>query len=278
MYRLDLEKAEEPKIKLSTSGGSYRKQESSGKTSISASLTTLKPLTVDHIKVWKILKEIGILSLVQPLSTVQLFATPWTVAHQASLPSPTPRVYSNSCSLSQWCHPNISSCRPLLLPPSIFPNIRVFSNESALCLRCVCEVAQSCPTLCDPVDCSPPGSSVHGFSRQEYWSGLPFPFPGDLPNPGIEPGSPTLQADTLSSEPPGKPPGSQRIRVSASTSVLPMYIQDWFPFLCPPCSPRDSQESSPTPQFKSINSLALSFLYSPTFKSIHDYWKNHSLD
>ena len=45
-----------------------------------------------------------------------------------------------------------------------------------------------------------------------------------------------------------------------------------------PCSSRDSQESSPTPQFKSINSLALSFLYSPTVTSIHDYWKNHSLD
>ena len=44
-----------------------------------------------------------------------------------------------------------------------------------------------------------------GFSRQEYWSGLPFPSPGDLPNPGIEPRSPTLQADSLPSEPPGKP-------------------------------------------------------------------------
>ena len=45
-----------------------------------------------------------------------------------------------------------------------------------------------------------------------------------------------------------------------------------------PCRPRDSQESSPTPQFKSISSSALSFLYSPTFTSIHDHWKNHSLD
>ena len=45
-----------------------------------------------------------------------------------------------------------------------------------------------------------------GFSRQEYWSGLPFPSPGDLPDSGIEPGSPTLQADALTSEPPGKPP------------------------------------------------------------------------
>ena len=44
-----------------------------------------------------------------------------------------------------------------------------------------------------------------GFSRQEYWSGLPFPSPGDLPDPAIEPGSPALQADALPSEPPGKP-------------------------------------------------------------------------
>ena len=44
-----------------------------------------------------------------------------------------------------------------------------------------------------------------GFSRQEYWSGLPFPSPRDLPDPGIEPGSPALEADPLTSEPPGKP-------------------------------------------------------------------------
>ena len=48
---------------------------------------------------------------------------------------------------------------------------------------------QSCLILCNPVDCSPPGSSVHGFSRQEYWSGFPDPPPGDLPDPGIEPTS-----------------------------------------------------------------------------------------
>ena len=50
-------------------------------------------------------------------------------------PSPTPRVYSNSCPLSQWCHPTISTCHPLLLLPSVFPNIRVFSNESVLHIR-----------------------------------------------------------------------------------------------------------------------------------------------
>ena len=66
-------------------------------------------------------------------------------------------------------------------------------------------VAQSCLTLCNPMDCSPPSSFVHGFSRQEYWSGLPRLSPGDLPDPGIEPTSPTLWADSLLSEPPEKP-------------------------------------------------------------------------
>ena len=50
-----------------------------------------------------------------------------------------------------------------------------------------------------------------GFSRQEYWSGLPFPSPGGLPEPGIEPGSPALEADDLTSEPPGKPQSDMRI-------------------------------------------------------------------
>ena len=64
---------------------------------------------------------------------------------------------------------------------------------------------KSCPTLCDPMDCSPPGSSIHGIFKQEYWSRLPFPSPGTLPDPGIKPRSPALQADALPSEPPGKP-------------------------------------------------------------------------
>ena len=68
-------------------------------------------------------------------------------------------------------------------------------------------VAQLCLTLCDPVDCSLPGSSVHGMNSpgQEYWSWLPFPSQGDLPEPGIELGSPALQADSLPSKQPGKP-------------------------------------------------------------------------
>ena len=53
----------------------------------------------------------------------------------------------------------------------------------------VCVLAQLCLTLCNSMDCSLPGSSVHGCARQEYWSGLPFPSPGDLSNPGVEPTS-----------------------------------------------------------------------------------------
>ena len=66
-------------------------------------------------------------------------------------------------------------------------------------------VAQLCLTLCNPIDCSQPDSSVHGFPRQEYLSGLPFYSSVDLPDPEIEPTPPALQADTLPSEPPGKP-------------------------------------------------------------------------
>ena len=103
-------------------------------------------------------------------------------------PSPTPRAYSNSRSSIRWCHPTISfSIVPFFLP-SIFPSIRVFSNESVFRIR---------------------------------W---------------------------------------------ASASVLPVNIQDWFPLglTGSPCSSKNSQVPSPTPQFKSINSSALSFLYSLT--------------
>ena len=80
---------------------------------------------------------------------------------------------------------------------------------------------------------------------------------------------------------------SQSTGASASASVLSVSIQDGFPLgltgllsllLWSPCCPRDSQESSPASQFKSINSSALSLFYGPTLTSIHDYWKNHSFD
>ena len=65
-------------------------------------------------------------------------------------------------------------------------------------------IFQSCPTLCDPMDCSSLGSSVHGISQAKIQNWLPFPFPGDLPNPGMEARSPALQAGALPSEPTGK--------------------------------------------------------------------------
>ena len=82
------------------------------------------------------------------------------------------------------------------------------SSLLAVCVFCVL-VAQSCPscpTLCDPMDCTAHQALLSmGFSRQGYWSGLPLPSPGDLPNPGIELGSPALQANALPSELLGKP-------------------------------------------------------------------------
>ena len=72
-----------------------------------------------------------------------------------------------------------------------------------VCVR-VCLVTQVCLTLYDPIDCSPPDPPSREFSGQEYWSGLPCPSPVDLPNPGMEPRAPALQADSLPYEPPGK--------------------------------------------------------------------------
>ena len=65
-------------------------------------------------------------------------------------------------------------------------------------------VPWSSPSLCDPMDCNSPGPLSIEFSTQEYWSGLPFPSPGNLPDPGIELRSSALQADSLPSEPPKK--------------------------------------------------------------------------
>ena len=78
-------------------------------------------------------------------------------------------------------------------------------NCSFYTLESESEVAQSRLTLCDPWTLAHQAPPSMGFSRQEYWSGLPFPSAGDLPNPGIKPRSPTLQADALTSAPAGKP-------------------------------------------------------------------------
>ena len=68
-----------------------------------------------------------------------------------------------------------------------------------------CLIAQLCPTLCNPVDCSPPGPSVHGILQARILEWLPFPPPGDLPNPEIKPRLPAFKGRFFTAEPPGKP-------------------------------------------------------------------------
>ena len=142
---------------------------------------------------------------------VQHFASPWTAAHQASLSITNSQSLLKLISIESVMPSNcLIFCHPLLLPPSIFPSIRVFSNESVLHNR-----------------------------WPKYWT---FSF---------------------------------SINPSNEYSGLISFRMDWLGLLA---VQRDSQESSPTPQFKSVNSSALSFLHSPTLPSIHNHWKNHSLD
>ena len=93
---------------------------------------------------------------------------------------------------SGWRHRKYNIGHELVIAEIVFWVVRV------------CSDAQSCPILCNPMACTQPGSSVHWIFRQEYWNGLPFPSPGDLPHPVIEPGSPSLQVDSFPTEPPGK--------------------------------------------------------------------------
>ena len=141
-----------------------------------------------------------------------------------------------------------------------------------------------CVWLCNPMNHSPPGLSVHQQLRVypnscplSRWCHLTIsssavPFSSCLQSFST---SGSFQMSQLFSS------GGQNIGVSASTSVLSMNTQDWSlsdGLVGSPCNPRDSQESSPTPLFKSINSSVLSFLHSPTLLSIHYHGKNHSPD
>ena len=86
----------------------------------------------------------------------------------------------------------------------IFPQVMTSESES--------EIAQKCPTLCDPMDCSLSGSSIHGIFQARVLEWIAISSPGDLPNPGTEPGFPSLQADALPSEPPRKLVTSRKFR------------------------------------------------------------------
>ena len=99
--------------------------------------------------------------------------------------------------------------------------VKLVKYNNKFKMSCVC--AQLCPILCDPMDCSCQVSLSMGFPRQECWRGLPFPSPGDLPDPGIEPEIPALQADPLPSEPAVKP--YKRTRKSSSLILLHVAVQ-----------------------------------------------------
>ena len=131
-------------------------------------------------------------------------------------------------------------------------------------------VIQSSSTLCDSMNCGTPGLPVH--HQLPEFTQTHVHRVGDAIQPSHPLSSPSPPALNFSQHQ-GQlfTSGGQSIRVSASTSVLPMNAQDWSPLewlVGFPCSPRDSQESSLTPQFKSINSLVLSLLYSPTLTTI----------
>ena len=151
------------------------------------------------------------LSSVQSLSRVRLFATPLTTACQASLSITNSRSLLRLTSIeSVMPYNHLILCHPLLLPPSIFSSIRVFSNESILRIR-----------------------------WPKYWS---FSF---------------------------------NINPSNEYSGLISFRMDWLDLLAVQGTRKSLLQA---PQFKSINSSALSFLYSPTLTSVHDHWKSHSLD
>ena len=147
-------------------------------------------------------------------------------------------------------------------------------------------VAQSCPTLCDPMNRSTPGLPFHHqfleFTQAHVHRigdaiqpSHPLSSPSPAPNPSQYKG---LFQWVNSSHEVGKVLEFQLQHQSFQRTPRTDLLYDYDGLVGSPCSPRDSQESSPTLQFKSINSSALSFLHNPTLTSIYDHWKNHSLD
>ena len=147
--------------------------------------------------------------------------------------------------------------------------------------------AQSCLTVCNPMDCSTPGFLVHHqlpelAQTHVHRIGDGVMMPSShlilccplLVLPSIFPSIRVFSNESVIHI------KIERIGVSTSASVLPMNIQDWFPLGLTGwiLTVQGTQESSPTPQFKSINSSVLSFHYGPPLTSIHDNWKNHSFD
>ena len=174
--------------------------------------------------------------VVQSLGHFRLFAIPWTIQNtRLPYPSLSPRVCLNSCPLSQWGHTTISSsaisfssCPQSFLASGSFSVTWLFFSDLALCRRR--------PKYCSfsfTISPSNEYSELISFTidwfdllqskglRQEYWNGETFHFPGDLLGPGIESGSPALQADSLLFEPPRKPILSIKI---PQISLLLIYL------------------------------------------------------
>ena len=128
------------------------------------------------------------------LSCVRLFATPWTIHGilQARILEWVAFPFSRSS--QKWSEVNLLS------------HVQLFTTPWTA-------ASQAPPSM--------------GFSRQEYWSGLPFPSPGDLPDSGIEPGSPSLQVDALPSKPPGKPWSSQTRDQTQISCIAGGFFTSW---------------------------------------------------
>ena len=161
----------------------------------------------------------------------------------------------------------------------------MFLKNSSLYVYQFSLVAQSCLTLCNPMNRSTPGLPV--YHQLPEFTQTHVHRVGDA----IKPSHPLLSPSPPAPNPSQHQGLFQWVNSSLQVDIIlefqPQHESfQWTPrtdlfqdgLVGSPCSPRDSQESSPTPQFKSINASVLSFLHSPTLTSIHDHRKNHSLD
>ena len=133
------------------------------------------------------------------LSCVELFTTPWTVSHQAPLSmgdSP-----GKNTGLGYYFH--LQRIFPIQGLNLGLLHCRQILYQLSYKRKRESEIVQSCPTPRDPMDCSLPGPSVHGIFQSRIREWVAISFFRDLPHPGIDPGSPVLQADSLPSEQPG---------------------------------------------------------------------------
>ena len=135
--------------------------------------------------------------------------------------------------LTQGSNPYLLHCRQILnLLSHRGSPFRPGATSVAAAAAAAAKSLQSCPTLCDPRDCSPSGSSVHGILQGRILEWEAIPFSRGLPDPGIERSSPILQAESLPSEPPGKPEIQSITNSKTSFSVGIIYPWDLLRCVC----------------------------------------------